>query len=87
MTMGEGSLDAEQFDRLVALGAPGEHGRHELHCGHRRLVVAHGDLVAGRAVDHVEQHARQLLACEFAQRRDAVAFALERRFIHQASSR
>ena len=48
---------------------------------------AHGDLVAGGAVNQVEQQPRQLLAGERAQRRDAVAFALERGLIHQTFSR
>ena len=82
-----GQLDAEQLDRLVALGRAGEQRRDELDCGQRRLVAAHGDLVAGGAVDQVEQHARQLLAGERAQRGDAVAFALERGLIHQTFSR
>ena len=84
---GRWQFDAEQFDRLVALRRAGEQGRKELDRGKSRLVAAHGDLVAGGAVDHVEQHARQLLAGQRAQRGDAVAFALERGLIHQASSR
>ena len=84
---GERKLLAEQLDRLVARGCAGEQRRNELHCGQRRLVAAHGDLVAGGAVNQVEQHSRQLLAGERAQRRDAVAFALERGLIHQTSSR
>src|ERR1700742_4736793 len=76
-------LDAEQFDRLIALGRAGEQGRDERELSQRRLVLAHSDLVAGGAVYHVEQHARQFLSSQRAQRRDAVAFALERRSIHQ----
>ena len=80
---GRRQLDAEQLDRLVAGRRACEQGRNEFDCGQRRLVVAHGDLVAGGAVDHVEQHARQRLARERAQGGDAVAFALERGLIHQ----
>ena len=87
MMTGERQLLAEQLDRLVALGRSGEQRRNELHCGQRRLVAAHGDLVAGGAVNQVEQHSRQLLAGERPQRRDAVAFALERGLVHQAFSR
>ncbi len=87
MMMGEGSLSPNSSTDWSRVGAPASTVGHELHCGERRLVVAHGDLVAGGAVDHVEQHARQLPAREFAHRRDAVAFALERGLIHQASSR
>ena len=84
---GRWQLDAEQVDRLIAGCRAGEQGRNEFDCGQRRLVGAHGDLVAGGAVDHVEQHARQLLARQRPQRGDAVAFALEPGLIHQQSSR
>ena len=87
MITGRGELLAEQFDRLVARGRAREQRRNEFERGQRRLVGAHGDLVAGGAVDHVEQHSRQLLAGERAQRGDAVAFALDRGLIHQTSSR
>ena len=79
--------DAEQLDRLIARRSAGEQGRNELDRRQRRLVVAQGDLVAGGAVDHVEQRARQLLARERAQGGDAVAFAFERIVAHQAQSR
>jgi hypothetical protein len=84
---GRWQLDAEQIDRLVAGRRAGEQGRKELDCGQRRLVVVHGDLIAGGAVHHVEQHARQRLARERPHGRDAVAFALERDLIHQAPNR
>ncbi len=82
-----GQLEAEQLDRLVARRGSGEERRNELHCGQRRLVAAHGDLVAGGAVNQVEQQPRQLLAGKRAQRRDAVTFAFERGLIHQTPSR
>ena len=84
---GEGSFTPNSSTDWSRLGCAGEQRRNELHCGQRRLVAAHGDLVAGGAVNQVEQHSRQLLAGERAQRRDAVAFAFERGLIHQTSSR
>ena len=78
---------AEQLDRLVARRRAGEQRRNEFERGKRRLIVAHGDLVARRAVDHVEQHPRQLLAGERAQRGDAVTLAFDRSLVHQTSSR
>ncbi len=80
-------LDAEKLDRLVALWRAGKHLGPKLDCRERRLVAPHGDLVAGCAVDHVEHHARQPLARQLTQRRDAVALALELRGVHQTESR
>ena len=79
--------DAEQFDRLVALRRAGEQFRRKFHLSQRRLVAAHGDLVAGGAVDHVEQHARQPFPRHRSQRSDAIAFALKRSSVHQTWSR
>ena len=84
---GRAELRAEQFDRLIAGARAFEQFWRKLDRRERGLVRAHGDLVAGAAVDHVEQHARKLLAGKPTQRRDAVAFALERRSSHTASSR
>ena len=80
-------LRAEQFDRLIARPRAFEQFWRELDRGQRRLVLAHGDLVAGAAVDHVEEHARKLLAGKLTQRSDAIAFSLKRRSSHYASSR
>ena len=84
MMTGDGSLTPNSSTDWWRAG---EQGWNDLDRGQRRLVAAHGDFVAGGAVDHVEQHAGKVLARERAQRRNAVAFALERGLIHQASSR
>ena len=87
MMTGEGSLTPNSFDRLVALRRAGEQFRRKLDRGERRLVAPHGDLVARRAVDHVEHHARKAPARQRAQRGDAVSLALQGRDVHQAFSR
>ena len=78
---------AEQLHGLVASRRARKQLRRQFDRGERRFVVAHGDFIAGRAVDHVEQHPRQLLAGQRAERGDAVAFALNGGLIHQARSR
>ena len=84
---GRAQFGAEQLDRLVARRRALEQLGRELDRRQRRLVAAHGDLVAGRAVDHVEQHPRQPLSGKRAQRRQAIALALQRGRVHGASGR
>ena len=77
---------AEQFDRLVARRRAAQHFRQELDFGQRLLVAAHGDLVAGRAVDQIEKHARQARAGKLAHRPHAVASPPEFGCVHQTLS-
>jgi hypothetical protein len=50
-------------------------------------IAASAASLSGGPVDHVEQHARQFLAGEPAERLDAIAFALDGRLVHHAPSR
>src|SRR5271166_7009062 len=78
---------AEQLDRLIALRRAGQDLRHKLDVRQRLFIAAHRDLVACRAVDHVEQHARKTSLGERAQRRNAIGLALEGRRVHHTLSR
>ena len=83
MMTGEVSLAPNNSTDWSRTAAPASRVGRELERGERRLVLAHGDLVARGAVDHVEQGARQLLLGERAQGGDAIAFALEGELVHR----
>ncbi len=77
----------KQLDALIALRGAGEELWDQLDLSQRRLVATHRVLVAGAAVNHVEQHPRQLSPRQTPQRGDAVAFARELVRRHAAQRR
>ena len=82
-----GQFQSEQLDALIAPRRARQQSGRKRYLGERGLVAAHGDLVARRAVDHVEHHARQAPARHFPKRPDAVSATLQRRRLHQTVSR
>lgn len=80
-------MKSKEIDALVAARRARKHARREFDLRQRGLVAAKRHFVAGAAIDHIEQDARQPPSRKLAQRVDAVAAASQRGDVHPGVSR